>query len=139
MFRSLAGVCLAALASAAYGQDVAAPPAFEVASIKPSSEKDQVIGMFTYPGGRLTATNYRLKMLIHEAYGIEDYLIIGGPAWTGTDRFNVEARPPASSLSSKWVPENFKTPPNTEMRQMLQSLLAERFQLKLHRELRKGS
>ena len=29
----------------------------------------------------MTATRYTLKMLIHEAYGIEDYKILGWSAW----------------------------------------------------------
>ena len=79
MVRSLAGVGLVLLAwCAAFGQETAIAPAFEVASVKPSTEQDRVIGMFTYPGGRVTATNYTLKMLIHEAYAIEDYMILGG-------------------------------------------------------------
>jgi uncharacterized protein (TIGR03435 family) len=138
MIRSLAIVCLAALAwRAVFGQETAAPPAFEVASVKPSTEQDRVIGMFTYPGGRVTAANYTLKMLIHEAYAIEDYKILGCPHWAETERYNLEAKPAASSTLSQWVPANFKTPPNAEMRRMLQTLLAERFQLKLHREPKK--
>ena len=115
----------------------ASAPTFEVASLKPSAETDHVIGMFTYPGGRVTATNYTLKMLIHEAWGIEDFRILGGSNWTDTDRYNLEAKPPASSPSSTWVPANLKTPPNPEMRQMLQTLLADRFRLKTHPESRK--
>jgi uncharacterized protein (TIGR03435 family) len=76
-------------------------------------------------------------MLIHEAWGIEDFRILGGSNWTDTDRYNLEAKPPASSPSSTWVPANLKTPPNPEMRQMLQTLLADRFRLKTHPESRK--
>jgi uncharacterized protein (TIGR03435 family) len=121
--------------AAAFGQ-----PAFEVASVKPSPEISQApIGLFTYPGGRIVATDYSLRFLIHDAYGIEPYRILGGPRWAGEDRFDIEAKPPASSESSHWVPANFKTPPNPEMRQMLQALLAERFQLQVHMETRKTS
>jgi uncharacterized protein (TIGR03435 family) len=112
-------------------------PVFEVASIKPSTDKDRIIGLFTYPGGRVTATNYTLKMLINEAYAIEDYRILGGPAWADSDRYNLEAKPPASSPSSKWAPASIKTPPSEEMRRMLQTLLADRFHLKTHRESKK--
>lgn len=121
-------------AVAALGQ-----PAFEVASVKPSTEHDRIIGLFTYPGGRVTATNYTLKMLIHEAYHIEEFRILGGPRWAGEDRYNIEAKPPASSESSKWAPANMKTPPNPEMQLMLQTLLADRFQLKVHTETKKES
>jgi uncharacterized protein (TIGR03435 family) len=140
MIRALAGVSLVVLACCtAFGQEPVTSLSFEVSSVKPSSEQDRVIGMFTYPGGRIVATNYTLKMLIHEAYDIEDYKVHGGPHWTETDRYNLEAKPAESSVLGKWIPANSKTPPTPEMRQMLQALLAERFQLKLHREPRKES
>ncbi len=122
------------LACVAPAQDTAKLPGFEVASVKPSGEQERGIGMLTFPGGRVTATNYTLKMLIHEAYDVEDYGILGGPNWVSTDRFSLEAKPAASSALSQWVPASPKTPPNPEMRQMLQSLLADRFGLKVHRE-----
>jgi uncharacterized protein (TIGR03435 family) len=118
------------------------PPAFEIVSVKrvtPDEERLLPIGLFTYPGGRIRATNYTLRQLIHDAYHVEMHEVIGGPAWVDTDPFVVEAKPPESSPSSKWVPANFKTAPNDEMRRMLQSLLADRFQLKVHRESRKAS
>src|SRR5207249_128170 len=68
---------------------------------------------------------------------VEDYLILGGPRWVDEDRFDIEAKPSSSSESSKWVPVNFKSAPNAEMRQMLQTLLAERFQLNAHNETRR--
>ncbi len=80
MIRSLAGVCLLLLSCVAQSADPNALPAFDVASVKPSYGQTGVIGMFTYPGGRVTATNYTLKMFIHEAYAIDDYKIPGGPA-----------------------------------------------------------
>jgi uncharacterized protein (TIGR03435 family) len=118
----------------ASAQDTAKLPRFEVSSVKPSGEQERIIGMFTFPGGRVTATNYTLKMLIHEAWNVEDYRISGGPNWVSADRFSLEAKPAASSALSQWVPPSPKTPPTPEMRQMLQSLLADRFGLKVHRE-----
>jgi uncharacterized protein (TIGR03435 family) len=139
MIRSIVGVCLVAVVTCAVsGQEKSARPAFEVASVKgtPPVSRDS-IGLFTYAGGRIRATKYTLKQLIHDAYNVEDYRIFGGPRWADEDRFDVEAKPPASSESSKWVPASFKTPPNPEMRQMLQTLLADRFQLKMHTETKK--
>jgi uncharacterized protein (TIGR03435 family) len=97
------------------------------------------LGLYTYSGGRILATGETLKKLIYDGYKVEMYNIVGGPRWVDEDRFDVEAKPPASSKSSKWVPANFKSAPNAEMRQMLQTLLAERFQLKVHTETRKES
>jgi uncharacterized protein (TIGR03435 family) len=125
---------------AGMAQDTARP-AFEVVSVKPAPPENRMmgIGLNVYAGGRIHATNYRLRQLIHDAYNIEMFRILGGPGWIDEDRFDIEAKPAASSGLSKWVPESFKSPPNAEMRLMLQSLLADRFQLKAHFETRSES
>jgi len=140
MMRSLTVAGMAVLASCmAVGQEAAIKPAFEVASLKPSPPQDGPMGtgLYTYPGGRIHATSYTLRMLVHDAYNIEVDHVLAGPHWADEDRFDVEAKPPASSASINWVPANFKSPPNLEMRQMLQTLLSDRFQLKVHAESRK--
>jgi uncharacterized protein (TIGR03435 family) len=114
-------------------------PTFEVASIKPANPQTRNVGTSTYPGGRLVITNYTLRMLIHEAYSVNDNQISGGPNWTGEELYEVEAIPPASSESSKFSPATPKTPPTAEMLVMLRNLLADRFQLKLHSESKVGS
>jgi uncharacterized protein (TIGR03435 family) len=117
-------------------------PAFEVASVKPSpplSAKSR--GLFVYPGGRMVAWSYTLKQLIRSAYNLDpnslDIPVLGGPSWADEDPFDVEAKPPESSQSSHWVPAKSTAPPTPEMRLMLQTLLADRFQLKLHTEPKK--
>lgn len=55
-----------------------------------------------------------------------------------TERYDIDAKPPESSKSIKSMPPYPKAPPNDEQREMLQSLLAERFQLKYDRETREG-
>jgi uncharacterized protein (TIGR03435 family) len=133
---------VAALAICVSGSGQEAPrPAFEVVSVKPAPPESRRmgIGLFTYPGGRIHATNYTLRQLIHDAYNIDTYRILGGPHWIDEDRFEVEAKPSNSSDLSKWAPESFKSPPNAEMRLMLQTLLAERFHLNVHSETRKES
>ncbi len=142
MTRLLATAFLAFLLPRAILPQARGGPSFEVASVKPMSaaeEGRQPSGLFTYAGGRIKASNYPLRRLIQEAFNVESYCIIGGPSWAETEPYMVEAKPPESSPSSKWVPENFKSPPNPEMRLMLQNLLADRFQLKVHRESRPGS
>jgi uncharacterized protein (TIGR03435 family) len=101
--------------------------------------QDRVVGLFTYPGGRVTATNYTLKMLVEEAFSLQDFQVSGGPGWTNDALWNVEAKPPASSKSSKSNPYNRKLPPNEEQREMLQALLADRFHLQFHRQSKDGS
>lgn len=57
------------------------------------------------------------------AYRVEDFQILGGPGWLDSDRFDIEAKAAGS-------------PPQEQVRLMLQSLLADRFKLALHREIR---
>jgi uncharacterized protein (TIGR03435 family) len=114
-------------------------PSFEVASVRPAGPDGPYdIGLYTYAGGRIVAHNYTLRQLIRDAFAVEPFQISGGPGWMDEDRFNIEAKPPASSESSKANPYSFKAPPNDEQRQMLQSLLADRFQLRWHVEKRDG-
>jgi len=113
-------------------------PVFEVASIKRSGQGEDVIGAFVYPGGRLVVTNYTLKMLIHEAYGVSDFQILGGPKWAGEQRYSIVAKPPSDSQSSQISPTNPKLGPPAEERLMLRALLAERFRLIIHEETREG-
>lgn len=132
-------ICTAVLASCGlFGQPAASPPAFEVASVKLSTPQERVIGLFTYPGGRITVTNYTLRMLIEEAYSVRTFQISGGPRWIDDERYSIVAKPPASSKSSKSMPPYPKAPPNEEQLSMLQTLLADRFHLQLHRETREG-
>jgi uncharacterized protein (TIGR03435 family) len=91
MMRSLAVAGVAVLASCmAVGQE-AAMPAFEIASVKPSPPQGgpMGIGLYTYPGGRIHATSYTLRMLIHDAYNMEVDHIVAGPHWADEDRFDV--------------------------------------------------
>jgi uncharacterized protein (TIGR03435 family) len=113
------------LATAALGQQVAEKTAeFEVASIKPSPPPG--------PGGGrgpandptlFAARSSSLRRLITRAYAVEEYQVAGGPAWTETDLYDIDARPESPSSSQ-------------EMLLMLRSLLSDRFQLKFHRETR---
>jgi bla regulator protein blaR1 len=104
-------------------------PAFEVASIKPSDPNDQRFMIGSQPGGRFTA-NANLKLLIGVAYDVRNHQISGGPTWMDTAKFEITAK--ADSLAA--LPPG---PANgTQMRLMLQSLLEDRFKLKLHRETR---
>ncbi|HKA01576.1 MAG TPA: TIGR03435 family protein [Candidatus Solibacter sp.] len=111
---------------------------FEVATVKLSTPADRSIGMLVYPGGRMTITNYTLRMLVHDAYLVQDFLIEGGPRWANEERYSITATPPPGSKSSKVNPPNAKLPPVEEERQMLQALLAERFELVVHEEMKEA-
>lgn len=123
----VAGVLVAVLAephvfAQAPGSDTARP-SFEVASVKPNKSADRGMNMMSQPGGRMTATNITLQMLILNAYKIQSFQIAEGPDWIRSDRFDINAKADSD--------------PTPEQRQlMLQSLLAERFKLAVHRETR---
>ena len=96
-------------------------PAFEVASVKRSNTASTRTGVGTDPG-RLTITNASLRLCIAWAYGVKDYQI-SGPAWLDSENFDIVAKAGRPVLEDR-------------LRPMLQTLLAERFKLALHRDTR---
>jgi uncharacterized protein (TIGR03435 family) len=60
--------------------------------------------------------------------------ILGGPDWLKKDRFDVQAKMPAGSPDYTF--DQFLDGQASQLQLMLQALLAERFNLKLHREQR---
>src|SRR5689334_892745 len=107
---------------ALWGQSPAAKPEFEVASVRPSaaSGQDRVSLGLHLDGSQARIVSFSLKDYAAMAYRMRGYQI-AGPDWIGTDRFDLNAKLPAG-ISSDKIPE------------MLQALLADRFQLTFHRE-----
>jgi uncharacterized protein (TIGR03435 family) len=123
----------------------AAQVAFEIASVKAADPGiNQVVDFRAYPGGRVVVTNYTLTMLMAEAYGVSEYCLTGGPTWVSRDLYNVTAKPPAGSAAAAFMPPKAKAytfpfpglPGSAELLGMVQRLLADRFNLKVHRETR---
>ncbi len=100
---------------------------FEVVSVKPSRADEQVL-MRLEPGGRYIMNNLTLKMLIGNAYAVPEPRISGGPGWRDSDRFNIEAK--VGIALPPW-PDSMK-----QLSKMLQLMLADRFKLTIHREIR---
>ncbi len=111
--------------------------AFEVASIR-TWTGGEIGGVHNNPGGLLEFRGCTLQYLVQEAFNVQPFQISGGPGWKNDDRFNIDAKPPASSESSHSNPPYWKWPMNAEQRGMLQSLLAERFHFEYRRESREG-
>jgi len=116
-------VAMFGCAVTAYCQTPNAQPAFEVASVRPYDPASAARytmrgGPGTSDPGRFSCQNCSLRSLIVTAYDIKDFqLTFPAPH----DRYDVEARvPPGASKE--------------QFRLMLQNLLAERFQLKLHHQ-----
>jgi len=97
---------------------------FEVAAIKrtPPDVRDTNvnIGLET-----VEISNWPVRLYIGYAYSLHGSQLTGGPEWAGVDRYDVTARFPK-------LPAVEKEP----ARSALRSLLAERFQLRLRKELR---
>ena len=120
MTRALFAANLFVFVSSGAFAQTATPPKFEVASIKLSAA---TFGSWLryLPGGRFSGMSW-LKQVIQVAYGIEDYQVSGGPGWLTTDRYEIEAKAEHADASKK------------DINMMLQSLLTERFQVKLRHE-----
>src|SRR3954462_8295199 len=66
---------------------------FDAASIKPSPPgPNNTMSRFD-PGGRFTTSGTPLMALIQVAWGIKSFDIVGAPAWAGTERYDVIAKP----------------------------------------------
>jgi len=61
-----------------------------------------------------------------EAYNVRDFEISGGPGWINTDRWDIEAK--AEGVAGRLPLDQFKP--------MLRVLIEDRFQLKVHREMK---
>lgn len=104
---------------------------FETASIKPNKS-----GFATFRSG-FTADGFRAegvpaRWLIQQAYGVSDYFLSGLSDWLNNEHYDVEAKMDASIADRlrKLTPAQLKL----TQQQMLQTLLADRFNLKVHRE-----
>jgi uncharacterized protein (TIGR03435 family) len=100
--------------------------AFEAADVHRSASAPNPYTWMS--GGVLRGARYDLRKatmldLIRTAYGVEPETVLGGPAWLEFDRFDIAAKAPPSTRSET-------------IRQMLQTLLADRFKLVLHKDTR---
>jgi uncharacterized protein (TIGR03435 family) len=78
-------------------------------------------------GSRFVERHVTLENLVQEAYNVLDYQISGLPQWAlpNQDMYDIEAT---------WAGD--AVPTSDELRAMLRTMLADRFQLKVHRETR---
>jgi uncharacterized protein (TIGR03435 family) len=99
----------------------AALPAFEVASIRPADAAGAI--SIRRSGDRLTTSSASLEMLIEWAFDIRNDRLFGKPRWLDSVRFDIAAKAGQSLAPGR-------------LQQMMQSLLATRFKLAIHRETR---
>lgn len=122
MKRAIIGAIV--LHCAVFGQSAETLPTFDIADVQvspKSTSQFQFMRTAAVRGGRYEIKMSTMVDLIRVAYGYDADKILGGPSWLELDRFDITAKVPAD-----FTPETQK--------QMLQSLLRERFNLVLHRE-----
>jgi uncharacterized protein (TIGR03435 family) len=68
-------------------------PAFEAVSIKANKSGGQGMTLIPEPNGRVRANNVALKLVLQMAYQVKEAQIYGMPAWTDSERFDIEAKP----------------------------------------------
>ena len=110
---------------------------FEVASVKPADPQARGVRIGLSPGGFFTATNVTLGILVQHAYDVRDFQISGGPGWLDTERYDITARGDGPGVSEDEIRKMTEVQRNKleeEFLMKVRTLLADRFQLKVHRE-----
>ena len=103
--------------------------AFDVTSVKPNKSDEPMTSLvpldsgsaFTPTGGHFLATNQTLFRYLMFAYRLRFQGVVGVPDWVNNLRFDIEARSDGN-------------PTKDQYRLMMQSLLADRFHLVMHKE-----
>jgi uncharacterized protein (TIGR03435 family) len=106
-------------------------PRFEVISIKPGDKKGHLSDASFQPGGRFRAINVSLHGLIAQYYKMPYAQVIGGPKFIDEDPWDIEAAPE----EGKYPLKNGLLDPDLA-KLMVQSMLEDRFKLKVHQETR---
>lgn len=101
-----------------------AKPKFDVATIKPGQPNSpgKNIG---FRGREFRARNFNVNDLIGFAYGLHAKQIVGAPDWFNSQLYDISG-----------VPDVEGQPSMKQMNMLMESLLADRFQLKFHYEKR---
>jgi uncharacterized protein (TIGR03435 family) len=109
---------------------IQSPLQFEVASVKVNRSASAKVDIPRQLGDRFTATNVTLRQLIQHAYQLQEFLIVGGPSWMPTDRFDIVAKAEGDGSRESGQVDTAGAPSREQL--MLRALLAERFSLRVH-------
>jgi uncharacterized protein (TIGR03435 family) len=122
---SLAAALVLVIGGLLLAQSASPKSDFEAASITLSPPEH--FGPQSYArGDRYTALTANVRDLVVFAYGVLNFQISGGPGWASTTHYDISAK-----MDTAATPD--------QLRQMLQTLLADRFNLRFHRLTRNRS
>lgn len=93
---------------------------FAAAAIKPTPEDKVGVGFSTSDTGGISMTGVTVQALAAQAFGVQNFQVSGGPKWTSTDRWDIDAR---TESGQRTTPE--------QVQQALRHLLEDRFQARL--------
>lgn len=128
MMRAVAGMSLAAILSTRAigvpGQSATPKPKFDIADVHASPRNtNTVMRTSALRNGWYEWRNASMLDLIRTAYNVDADTVVGGPNWLEYNRFDVIAKGSAST-------------PQETLGLMLQSLLADRFKLVVHDDMK---
>ena len=142
LFVSLAAFSLSAfpepLLSAQSAQTTAPALSFEVTSVKPnhsdSGTGNAPFHQTFYPlvSPHVSGVNVTTKFLLMMAYGIKDFQLSGAPAWVSSERFDIVAN--VDETHFEQLEKLSRDDQLHQVQLLIQSLLADRFKLKVTRE-----
>ena len=128
MTQEITRIALVAVFSGvAFGQPADAPARFEIADVHVGGG-GRFMTMIPPRAGRYEFHDASIADLISIAYGYEPGKVVGGPSWLEIRRFDVIAKAPAGTKQ--------EAEPGDALKEMLQALLADRFKLVLHKDMR---
>ena len=105
-----------------------ADPSFEVATIKPNDTNATSMQRLTINGRAFKTIASSLEDLITFSYEVQARQVVGAPEWVSKDRYDIDA-----TLDTEGAPNP------QQVRSMIRKLLADRFQLKFHKDTREMS
>ena len=124
--RSLVLSLISSVAITVSAQQVPPQPEiapFELTSVKPNNSSPAGGSNRNQPNGSFSGTNLTLRPFIARAYEVRVFQVMGGPDWIDFDHFDIIGRGPEGT-------------PNERRPAMLRGLLADRFKLVTHSEMR---
>jgi uncharacterized protein (TIGR03435 family) len=129
-------ILLVSVVQAAGQANAAPPPAFDVAAIRlhdpAPHERSHIVS--SDKDGNFTTQNVSLLAIVQYAFLIPDSRIMDVPGWMKTQRFDIEAKSD-DAVTDRLSKLNWKD--GTPLKHaMIQALLADRFKLTVHREMR---